>query len=385
MQIAIMMRAMDQDSGHRAIIEGLVDNMLQMDQLNTYLLLYRTDKWLGRFSSYPNVKEVLLKAPHKLVWDQVAVPYTAWREGADVIYNPKFSVPLVTHCPVVMGLHEPVWWAWPEHYEWLDVRYMRLMFPLYCRKTSHFFAISDFVIGENRKYLGLPFDNATVTYPAPKEYFKPIEDLAALERFRLEYDLPRRFIVSVTRVDHPGLDGSTSFFPGKNVETTVRAFMMCRDHIPHKLVIAGRRVREYLLHLGFTDSDLEDIHFTDFVPHEQVPMLYNLAELFILPSFYESYAMTFVEAMSCGCPAIAAQTGACPEISGGAALLADPYDPADFADKMMRVLKNNDVRQQLKSKSLKRAADFKWKRTAGILLEELTRVVSNGSTASSSA
>lgn len=375
MKIAIMMRAMDQDSGHRAIIEGLVDNLLRIDQENSYLLLYRTDKWLGRFSSAENVKEVLVKAPHKLAWDQVAVPYRAWREGADVIYNPKFSVPLVTHCPVVMGLHEPVWWAWPDHYEWLDVRYMRLMFPLYCRKTSHFFAISDFVIGENRKHLGLPFDNVTVTYPAPKEYFRPIDDAAALEQFRNEYNLPQRFIVSVTRVDHPGLDGSTSFFPGKNVETTVRAFMLCRDHIPHKLVIAGRRVREYLLHLGFTDSDLKDIHFTDFVPHEEIPKLHNLAELFILPSFYESYAMAFVEAMACGCPTIAAQTGACPEISGGAALLADPYDPTDFADRIIQVLTDKDLYLELKSKSLERAATFKWERTARIALEGLKRVV----------
>lgn len=100
MKIAVMIRAMDQDDGIGYGIERLVEKMLELDQQNSYLLLYRTRKRFGRFSGYPNVKEVLLKAPHKLLWDQVAVPYRAWREGADVIWNPKFSVPLISHCPV---------------------------------------------------------------------------------------------------------------------------------------------------------------------------------------------------------------------------------------------------------------------------------------------
>lgn len=250
-----------------------------------------------------------------------------------------------------------------------------MMLPFYCRKSTRMFAISDFVIKENRKYLGLPFNNVTVTYPAPKEYFRPVGDTVTLEQFRSKYHLPQRFILGVTRVDHPGLDKSRSFFPGKNVETTIRAFMLCRKHIPHKLVIAGRSVRDYLLQTGWNNFDLEDVHFVGFVPHEKIPLLYNLAELFLLPSFYESFAMILVEAMACGCPVIASQTGACPEVSAGATLLADPNDPADFANKIMRVLKDDGLRKEMRSKSLQRAAFFNWERTAKLTLEGLTQAV----------
>jgi len=370
-----MMRAMDQDSGHRAIMEGLIDAMLRIDRDNTYLLLYRTTKRLGRFSSFSNSKEVLITAPHKFLWDQVAVPYRAWKEKADIIYNPKFSVPLISHCPVVMGLHEPAWWSWPDHYEWFDLHYMKLMLPVYIRKSKHLFPISQFVVDENKKYIKLPLNNTTVVYPAPKPYFKLIKDPAILEGFRTQYHLPGKFILSVTRVDHPGLDKSTSFFPGKNVETTVRAFIHCRNNIPHKLVLAGRRVYEYLLHTGFEKSDLKGIHFTDFVPHEELPKLFNLASLFIIPSFYESYALALVEAMSCGCPVIASQTGACPEISAGAALLADPNEPVDFAKQIRRVLSNQDLQLELRSKSLERAAYFNWERTAKLTVDKMNDVI----------
>jgi hypothetical protein len=69
MKIAIMMRAMDQDSGFRAIIEGLVESMLRVGKDHSFLLLYRQRKWLGRFSSFENAKEVLARAPHKLAWE----------------------------------------------------------------------------------------------------------------------------------------------------------------------------------------------------------------------------------------------------------------------------------------------------------------------------
>lgn len=374
MKIAIMMRPMDADAGFRSIVEGMVESLLTVGKEHEYLLLYRTPKHYGRFAAHPNVTEVLLGPRSKLLWDQVAVPWRAWREGADVIYNPKFSVPLISHCPVTMGLHEPAQWAWPDHYEWFDRHYMRVALPLYIRKSRHLFPISQFVIEENRKHLSLPIDNTTVSYPAPRPYFRRVEDREALEAFRARLGLPERFVVCVTRVSHAGLDGSTSFFPGKNVETAVRAFNLLRRIVPHRLVIAGLRAREYLLDLGFMEDDLEGVHFAGFVPHEEMPLLLSLADLFVIPSFYESYAMALVEAMTCGCPVVAAQTGACPEITAGAALLADPYKAKDFAEKMGTVLADPELARTLSARSLERAAFFRWERTTTAMLEKFAEV-----------
>jgi glycosyltransferase involved in cell wall biosynthesis len=197
-----------------------------LDNTNTDLLLYRTQKWFGRFSEFKNVDEVIVKSPNKFLWDQIAVPLKAWKEKADIIYNPKFSVPLLSHCPVVMGLQEPAWWAWPDHYEYMDVIYQRVMLPIYCRKSKHLFSWSKFNLDETMKYLGRFFNNSSVVPPAPNNYFRQIEDKDALEDFRKNYHLPEKFILSVTRVDHPGLDKSNSFHPGKNVDTTLKAFIL---------------------------------------------------------------------------------------------------------------------------------------------------------------
>ncbi|HEX5386112.1 MAG TPA: glycosyltransferase family 1 protein [Gemmatimonadales bacterium] len=367
-----MMRPIDHDSGFRAYVEGLVDAMLRIDQSNRYLLLYRTKKWFGRFASFPQAREVLVDRPQNtLLWDQVAMPYWAWRERADVIFNPKFSVPLLSPCPPTMGLQEPAPWVEPEHYERLDVLYERIMLPLYCRRAAHIFPMAHWILEENRKHLGLPFPRTTVTWPAPQEHLRPVTDRAALDEFRARYHLPEQFIVAVTRVDHPGLAGSTSFYPGKNPHTTLRAFLEIRDRIPHGLVIAGRRVRDYLLYMGFTDADFERVRFVDFIPFDELPKLYSLADLGVFPAFYEGFGFSLLGAMACGCPVIASKTGACPEVVAGGAPLVDPRDPHDVARVMLEVLGDPALRQRIRARGLARAAELSWEETARLTLKGL--------------
>ena len=370
-----MMRPIDQDSGFQAYVLGLLDALLSFDDPHTYVLFYRTPKWIGRFASSPKVKEVLISAADKFLWDQVAVPWRAWRERADVIFNPKFSVPLVAHCPVVMGLQEPAPWAWPEHYERLDVLYQRLMLPLYCRRAAHLFPMAHWILEENRRHLGLPLRDATVTWPAPHKHLAPVEDRGALEEFRARWNLPARYILGVTRVDHPGLDLSTSFYPGKNPQIALRAFIRLRDRIPHDLVFAGRRVREFFLNLGFTEADFVRVHFVGFVPFQELPKLYTLAEVAVHVPFYEGFGFGLMAGLACGCPTVTSKLGASPEVVRDASLLANPSDPEDVAAQIMRLINDPGLRAQLREKGMRRTSELTWERTARLTLEGITQAV----------
>lgn len=155
----------------------------------------------------------------------------------------------------------------------------------------------------------------------------------------------------------------------------MKAFRLCRDRVSCDLVIAGRRVKEYLLYRGFSESDLKGVRFLGFVGHDNLPLLFNLAQLFVMTSNYEGFGVTLLEAMACGCPAIAAKTGASPEVSGGAAVLADPFDPRDFAEKIISLLENEKKRQYYREKGIRSVSCFSWEKTTILTIEGLKKAL----------
>ncbi len=364
MKIAIMMRAMDQDSGFHGLTDGLVDALLNLGGPHTYLLIYRTPKYYGRFSSYGNATELLLPSRRKMIWDQVVVPHAAWKYQADVIYNPKFTVPLSSRCATVMCIQEPSWWARPADHEQLDVWYQKVMLPVYLRRASHLTSMTHWDLEETRKYVGVSPDKFTVTYAGVHRHLRRVTDEGALNEFRVRHRLPDKFILSMTKVDYPGQDKSRKWNPGKNPHTSLSAFLLCRDRIPHDLVVAGRNVRNYFLANGFEEADLNRVHFVDFIPFEEIQKIYTLADLILVPSYYESFSLTMVGAMACGCPAIASTSCGMQEVAKDGALYADPDSPQDLADKIRLMIADEGLRKTLRTRALEIVSHYTWKNAA---------------------
>jgi len=374
MKIAIMMRAMDKDSGFRALVDGMARAMVEAAPAVKFVLIYQTEKWLGRFAAYSNVKEVLVRVKYPLLWDQCAVPWVAWKEGADVIFNTKFFAPLISPCPVTMGLQEPSWFTRREEYERWDALYQRIMIPLSIRRCAHVFPNSRFILEENRRVLKLPIEHSTVTYSAADERFAPSHDPAALQEFRNRYALSRPFILVVSRVLHFGMERA-GFFAGKSPEIAYRAFTKIRDRIPHELVFAGRQIEAYLRHAEGADADFRGVRFLDFVPFADMHFLYCAADLFVNPCVYEGCPNTVLQAMACGRPLIVADQGGSADVAEGAALMAHSMDTDDLAKKMQLVSLDETLRKKMSTQSLARSAQFTWHHAAVQTLDALQRVV----------
>ena len=145
-----------------------------------------------------------------------------------------------------------------------------------------------------------------------------------------------------------------------------RAFARLKNSIPHRLIVAGRprwkadADLRLIQELGLGDR----IDLLHFVPNDDLPLIYNLADCFVYPSLYESFGLAQLEAMACGCPVIGANSGAIPEITGGAALLFDPYSPEELSQAILTVIEDKDVRRSVVERALVRVKDFTWERTA---------------------
>ena len=110
------------------------------------------------------------------------------------------------------------------------------------------------------------------------------------------------------------------------------------------------------------------------MPAEDIPSLYQEAEAFVFPSFYEGFGLPLLEAMACECPVIASQAGSLPEVGGEAAIYFNPNNISEIAEKIQMVLTNQNLKDNLKKKGLERVKNFSLEKCAEQTMRELESI-----------
>jgi len=155
--------------------------------------------------------------------------------------------------------------------------------------------------------------------------------------------------------------------PSKNLARLVRAFGRLCNQVEYALVLAGPPdpcfPDEALMiarELGLEGR----VVFPGFVAEEDLPTLYSLADLFVFPSLAEGFGLPPLEAMACGTPVVVSNIPPLVEVVGRAGLTVDPYSVEQLAAAMLRVLTDPALREELRNRGLRRAAQFTWETAA---------------------
>jgi len=164
--------------------------------------------------------------------------------------------------------------------------------------------------------------------------------------------------------------------PRKNHLRLIKAFeLVHRDNQYNdaELVIAGsvrRDVPEF-------ESTLQDIRRSNeaikitlrgYLTDSEILSLYSEADIFVYPSLYEGFGLPVLEAMACGCPVIASNVSALPEVVGNAGLLVDPYDVEALAHAMSTVLEDDELKIEMSRKGIAQAQKFSWDKATAEML-----------------
>jgi glycosyltransferase involved in cell wall biosynthesis len=391
LRIGLMLRAVDDVDGQGIYIRKLCAALFELDSHNRYVAYYWRPDQLGRYRDRPNVRETVLAAGNKLLWDQVRVPLAARRDRLDVLFHHKFSIPLLAPCPTVVQQRGTEYWSHPEFYTgWsgrVDQLYSRFMIPLYCRRAVRVLTNSDTLGDELVRYVGVPRSKLRTVYASADESFRPIADPAVLAAVRARYRLPAEpFLLMVVKGHQVmGQASGRALTPRKNVAVAVQAYGRMRaralaaGRTPPPLVILGIGIAERLTPEMIADhTEPAAVHTPGFVEFADMPALYSMARALVFPSRYESFGIPIVEAMACGCPVVTATTSACPEVAGDAAILVDPDDVEGLAAAIYRVSLDDELAGDLRRRGLRRAAGFSWSASARTLLAELEAAAGQG-------
>ena len=152
----------------------------------------------------------------------------------------------------------------------------------------------------------------------------------------------------------------------------LRAWRLVRHELEERqLVIVGaERDQRYAAELHALVEELgitDDVVFVGGVPLEETAHFYRAADLLVYPSLNETFGLPILEAMACACPVVTSDTSAMPETAGGAALLADPHDPASLARAILDA--TGSAANALRTRGLRRAQQFTWGATAAATLD----------------
>jgi glycosyltransferase involved in cell wall biosynthesis len=187
-------------------------------------------------------------------------------------------------------------------------------------------------------------------------------DRSFLSRYGL-CDTERPYLLSVGEIQ-----------PRKNTLAMIECFESLAGRFPgvHFILIGQARKNVYtedvLRHIA--DSPLRDrIKILHSVGDDDLVRFYNHAEGMAYYSFFEGFGLPILEAMACGCPVATSRTSSMTEIAEGAAIMVDPRDAGSMREGMLQLLDNKALREELREKGLRRAAQYSWKKTAELTYE----------------
>jgi glycosyltransferase involved in cell wall biosynthesis len=369
MRIGIMLRSFDENGGIGVYTRNIVTELLGLDRTNEYVLFYRNPNHLGLHTGSANVQERVVTAPNKALWDQVAIPAAVERESLDVLFHPKFTAPLLARCPVVMTVHGADWFIaeQAQYYRALDVAYMRLVMPFYLKKCATVISVSQLTTDNFNQILDLPTGKMRTVYFAPARYFRRVEDEETLTAIRARYNLPQRFILTLSKRAGDGRKNLGQIF-------NAYAAYHTRAANPVKLVIGGKDCHLFRNEYNLPDDGYgRDILFPGWLEQTDLPAIYTLSDLYLYPSNLEAFPIPITEAMACGTPIITSNVNGLQEIAGDAALLVDPQDASAIADAILQLLTNPELCRTLSARALQRAQCFNWEHCAAhtlAILEE---------------
>lgn len=281
----------------------------------------------------------------------------------------QYTAPVYCPAPFVVSVHDVSYLERPEYFTAPRRLQLKATVANTVQRAARILTVSDFSRQRIQAAYNIPAERIQVIYNAVSPQFRSVQPKTAFNTVSEKFGVQWPYILSVGDLQ-----------PRKNQIGLIEAFEeLIRNYpqLPHHLVLVGKptwfapRVYEAAQKSGV----FERIHFTDFVNDEDLIHLYNAAELFVFPSFYEGFGLPILEAQACGRAVACSNTSAMPEVADSAALLFDPNSKAELLKAMRDLLIDPELRQRMERLGLKNAARFSWEKAASQTLDVYYDVV----------
>jgi glycosyltransferase involved in cell wall biosynthesis len=289
--------------------------------------------------------------PFPRLWTHLRLGLEVARHPPDVLFVPSHVLPLWTHPPAVVTVHDLGYLYFPEAHPARQRWYLNWSTAHNARTARVVIADSQATRDDLVRHYEIPVDKIRVAYPGFDEDLAPVTDERRLDAVRRRYGIRAAYFLHLGTLQ-----------PRKNLLRLVQAFARLPFRQEAQLVLAGKAGWLYddlFAEVGRLNLE-EQVLFPGYVEDEDKAALLSGATAFVFPSLYEGFGFPVLESQACNTPVVCADSSSLPEVSGAAALHVAPTDITGLAQAMARLWEDGALRDRLVAQGRRNVERFSW-------------------------
>lgn len=355
----------------------LIRHLLDIDKENEYVIFFDfrvREKDVKKFTR-PNVKIKFYPfSDYKKylpgAYNEILGTATLVREHLDFVHatSPMSRIPVSYRGKTVVTFHDLAMYKVPEVFPKIKRTAAKATMSLMASHADRIIAVSESTKKDIQEIFKYPQEKISVIHSGfDKRLFEESKESRekVLEKYGISVN--DKYILFLGTIE-----------PIKNITRLLQAFKMFKEKCEknggkcaHKLVLAGKNgwlaseYKQIAKDLGI----LKDIIFTGYIVGDELVPLFHNADFFVMPSLYEGFGMTVLEAFATGTPAIVSKVSSIPEVAGDAAYFIDPMSTQSIADAMEKFAADENLKNEYRAKGKIQLEKFNWEKCASQTLD----------------
>ena len=305
----------------------------------------------------------------KSLWRSISLNRIITKHEIDIFHGLSHELPAgiqKSKVRSVVTIHDLIFMRFPKYYSTIDRRiyYQKVKLSTHC--ADKIIAISNQTKEDIIKYLKVDPKKIEVVYQPINENFFTTININEQDIVLQKYNLPPKFILALGTIE-----------ARKNHLNILKAIKSNNIDIPLAIVGKPTTYVQKLLDFVIENKMEEQVFFLDNVTNEDLPVIYNRASFLVYISVFEGFGLPIIEAMASGCPVVTSSTSCLPEVASDGAILCNPGNIDEIGECFMKIIGDNQLRDDLIQKGKKRALNFSPHKSVESLMNVYKKVITN--------
>jgi glycosyltransferase involved in cell wall biosynthesis len=348
----------------------LIRHLLEADLENEYVLFFDfrvREKDVKKFTR-PNVKIKFYPfSDYKKylpgAYSEILGTATLAKEKLDILHStaPQSRIPVGYRGKCVVTFHDLAIYKFSNCFPAVKTARDKAVYGLMVKKADKIISVSNSTKKDLTEMFKVPEEKIKVIWSGLDKRFFEEPPLDA-GKILAKYEINKKYILFLGTLE-----------PLKNITRLLEAFAIFKENckkqfkkFDYQLVLAGKRgwLSQQFPQMAKDHGIAKDIVFTGYIIGDELVPLFKNAEFFVLPSLYEGFGTTVLEAFAAGTPAIVSRVSSLPEIADDAAYYINPMDKNEIAEAFGKFATDENLRDEYRKKGMEQVKKFDWEKTA---------------------